>query len=539
MADGSGSPFSSTGLQFDLKLGDYVDIARRRKWWIILSALGFFLTAIVFARRLPNTYKAETVILVDSQEVPDKYVPVILTADIAGRLSTLQQQVLSPTRLKKIVESEGLFPTPDGKATEAEVISGTQKAITVEVVNPGAGKMAAFRIAYSSRNRLAVARITNNLAQMFIDANLKARQDQTEGTAEFLETQLEDTKRQLDEKDEQLRAIKARNIDDLPESKAYHLEALANLRGQAQGIQDKIDQDKRDKTILESMLASGGPAPTIDASPDGADGVTAAAVSPYEAQIQKLEQKLADLRSRYGPSHPDVRATQADLNRLKASVQGQAKTSESNSNEAPLKPEIQPVRSNHRNPVVEAQIEKLDDDVKQQSDLLERVQSRLDFHTSKLAQEPVFEQQIGRLQQDYDSLKAHYAALLDKKEAAEMSHALEVHQQGERFVILDPAETPQKPAAPNRPLMALGGLFLGVLVGSGIAASAELNDQSVRSDSQAARLFDKPVLATVPLLLSPKERRFRRWRAAGLIAGTVLASVGFGFAFSLVAGRLF
>jgi polysaccharide chain length determinant protein (PEP-CTERM system associated) len=539
MADASGSSFSNTGFQFDLKLRDYINIARRRKWWIILFTLGFLLTAIVFARRVPNTYKAETVILVDSQEVPDKYVPVILTADIAGRLSTLQQQVLSPTRLKKVVESEGLFPTPDGKANEAEVIAATQKAITVEVVNPGAGKMAAFKIAYSSRNRLAVARIANELAQMFIDANLKAREAQTEGTAQFLETQLDETKRQLDEKDEQLRAIKTRNIDDLPESKAYHLEALANFRGQAQGIQDKIDQDKRDKSMLQSMLASGGPAPTVAADGEGGEDGVAAGVSPYQAQVQKLEQKLADLRSRYGPSHPDVRATQADLNRLKASIQAQPQSSESKPNEAALKPEIQRVQDSHRNPVLEAQIEKLDDDIKEQSDLLERVQSRLDFHTSKLAQEPVFEQQIARLQQDYDSLKTHYAALLDKKEAAEMSYALEVHQQGERFVILDPAETPQKPAAPNRRLIALGGLFLGMLVGSGIAASAELNDQSVRSDSQAARLFEKPVLATVPHLLTPKEHRSRVWRAAGMIAGTVVASVGFGFALSLAAGRLF
>ena len=70
----------------------------------------------------------------------------------------------------------------------------------------------------------------------------------------------------------------------------------------------------------------------------------------------------------------------------------------------------------------------------------------------------MFEQQIARLQQDYDSLKLQYSVLLDKKQAAEMSHALEVQQQGERFIILDAAAAPQRPAAPNRRLIALAGL---------------------------------------------------------------------------------
>lgn len=90
-----------------------VEIARRRKWWIVLSVIALFVGTAVFAHRLPNIYRAETVILVDSQQVPDKYVAVITTGDIAGRLSTLQEQVLSPTRLKTLIESEGLYPDPD------------------------------------------------------------------------------------------------------------------------------------------------------------------------------------------------------------------------------------------------------------------------------------------------------------------------------------------------------------------------------------------------------------------------------------------
>src|SRR5215831_8322171 len=148
----------------------YAEIGRRRMWWIILPAVGVFVCTVVAVFRLPNIYRAETVILVDSQQVPDKYVPDITTGDIAGRLTTLQQQVLSPTRLATLVESQGLYPS--GKLTEKQVINSVQKAITVETINPGAGKLGSFRIAFSWKDRTKVASVTNELARMFINENL-------------------------------------------------------------------------------------------------------------------------------------------------------------------------------------------------------------------------------------------------------------------------------------------------------------------------------------------------------------------------------
>ena len=240
MAIGS-TPQTALGYELgELNLSDYLQIARRRRWWIILSVLAMFIASTVVAVRLRDVFRAETMILVDSSQVPYNYVAPVVTTDIAARLTTLQQQILSPTRLKKLVEAENLYPDPSGKKSEDDVIHAVQSSITVEVVNPGGGKMGAFRIAYSSKKRDEVARITNHLAQMFIEENLKAREQQTSGTAQFLEDQMAETKHKLDETDAQLRAIKSMNVLDLPESKPYHVEALATLRGQIQNIQDKI-----------------------------------------------------------------------------------------------------------------------------------------------------------------------------------------------------------------------------------------------------------------------------------------------------------
>lgn len=514
-----------------LQLGLYWEIARRRKWWIILSTVGLFVCATVFARRLPNIYRAETTILVDSTQVPDKYVATINTGDIAGRLATLQQQVLSPTRLKKLVESEGLYPDPTGKKTEEQVIRSVQKSITVDMVNPGAGKLSAFKITYSSRRQHEVARVTTHIAQLFIDENLAARVNQTEDTAQFLEDQLQETKKELDAKDKELSAIKSRNILEMPESKPYHMEALANLRTQVQVIQDKISQARREKGDLVSMMMSGENAPTVDV------GTGAGSGNAYDSQIAQLEAKLSELRSRYGPNHPDVRRTQNEINRLKAKSAAETRDG-STTQQAEAQPPVVQAPKKRRNPVLEAQIRKLDDDIEEQSKLLQPLQAQMAFHESKLQQIPAFEQQIARLQQDYDALKVQYIGLLDKEKAAEISHALEVHQKGEKFEVLDAAVTPNAPAAPDRLVISIAGFFGGLLAGIALASIVETNDKSVRSETEAARILGKPVLAGVPQIISVQERRKWRLRAVGLLTGTVVGSGALGLFLAFIAGSL-
>jgi polysaccharide biosynthesis transport protein len=280
------------------------------------------------------------------------------------------------------------------------------------------------------------------------------------------------------------------------------------------------------------MFVAGGPAPTVDV--DGEQG-SGGGLSSDEARIQKLETKLSELRVRYGPAHPDVRKTQNEIDRLRKIIANAPR----NSPAVDAKPAIQPDRMSLRNPVLQAQIDKFDEDIREQTKLLQPLQERMEFHTSKLAQVPVFEQQIARLQQDYEFSKMQYTGLLEKKQGAEMSYALEIRQKAERFVVLDAAQTPLRPAAPNRILITLAGLAGGLVFGVALAAAAEIKDESVRNETEAARICGKPVLGGIPGIVSLQERLARRWRAAGLVAGTVAGSVVLGLLFSFVSKRLF
>jgi len=507
----------------DAQIRDYLKMSKRRKWWIGLTTLAVFLSALVLAVRLPNTYRAETVILVDPQKVPDSYVATTVSSSIADRLTTMQQQVMSPSRLQRIIDEMGLYAELRGHKTPEDIIRIMQGATAIEVVAPSERRLSAFRIAFHGRDPVMTAKVCNRLAALFIEENLQVRAQQFTGTAEFLEAELQNTKQQLEVKERELGRIKSTYVLDLPESKQYHLEALTSLRTQLQTHVDRVNRAQQEKVYMQSLMVTANPTVDLDAG-------AAMGLSPSASPLQRLEQQLASLRARYGPNYPEVRKLQSQLDEMKK-----------NTTEAgQLTPAIQEGsgRRGSRNPVLEAQLQKLDQEIDEATKAQAQLRERINFHVSKLERVPVFEQQISGLMRDYDTLRTHYNSLLDKKLSAEMASELEARQKGERFVILDPAQVPQKPFSPNRTLLALAGLVGGLLAGICLAIMVEMTDQSVRTEDEVARILGKPILGDIPRISTPQQRRRDFLRGLSAITATVVGSVSLGILLSFVIGRL-
>jgi len=239
------------------------------------------------------------------------------------------------------------------------------------------------------------------------------------------------------------------------------------------------------------------------------------------------------LRTRYGANYPDVRKVQADLDRLKkkeAAEQVQAPT--------PLQTEPVATSSTKRNPVIEAQLAKLDQEINEQIKLQGPIQQQIEFHLSKLEREPIFEQQIAGLMRDYDALRAHYQSLLDKKLSAQMATELESRQKGERFLILDPASVPERPSGPNRAMISFAGLVFGLLGGIGLAVGIEMMDQSVRSEHEATQLLGVPVIADIPQIYTETQIRSRSVRFALSAFAVAVCSCGLGVLILFVTRRI-
>lgn len=518
MADLSGSHMDNS-LQ-ELQLRDYLEILRRRRVWILLTAMGVLVMGVVVSVTLPDTFHSETVIVVDPQQVPGVPSPA---ASVVDHLSTIRQLVLSPTHLAELAQRLHLVPL-DGRQVKTEaVVADMQKKITIEVSDAGSQRLSAFRIGYTSRNPQQAAQVANELAGMVIHESLEATEHQLSGAEEFLDSQLQETKKQLEQKEAEVGRIRAQFINDIPESKQYHIEQLESLRNQLRASQDRVSRDQTEKVYVQTMLGT-SVHPVVDVDANNTEGASSATA----AQIEKLETSMAQLRARYGADYPDVRKLQSQIDILKA------KKAEEDANTPKRDLSAQAPTRSAKNPVLASQLTKLEQDIADQIKFQEHLNEEINFHVLKLEQAPIFESKIAELMRDYDTLKAHYNNLLDRKISAGMASDLENQQKAEHFHVLDVARVPDKPYGPNRPLIALGALLGGIAVGLGVGMIVDMSDTSVRNEREASRILGVPVLAGVPEIIGHRQLMIRRTRLAIAVVATVICSAGAGFVISFV-----
>ena len=93
-----------------------------------------------------------------------------------------------------------------------------RRDIQLEIKAPRGGKRppCAFALSYQGRDPRTVALVTNTLASFYVEENLKARERQASGTAEFLKAQIAETKKRLDEQERRVSEFKRRYLGELP-----------------------------------------------------------------------------------------------------------------------------------------------------------------------------------------------------------------------------------------------------------------------------------------------------------------------------------
>jgi polysaccharide chain length determinant protein (PEP-CTERM system associated) len=469
--------------------------------------------------RLPNVYRAEATILVPTQKINENLVPTMVDGSIGYRLSTVCREAMSPTLLGQLVDELKMYPELRGKVSTQGLDARMQSATAIEFQDSGRPRLSLIRIACTDVDPNQAARAANRIASFFIERNIKVREQEIYGASQFLDTELGKTKQQLDAKEQTLQDIKSRNPVDLPESKQYYLKAENALRNQLRISQERVNHDRQTQTDLQSMPGNVAPPTHLDAP-------SSAPNSPSQARLRQLEAQMKAMLVRYGPDYLDVRKLRNEINQLKVKVE-----SEKSGGDAP-DPLAGTPAPQKGNPVTEAEVNKLDQDIEDQIRAQAKLQKQIQYQVGKLQQAAAFEEQIAELTRDYDSLRIHYSELQEKKLSARMAGEVEMQSARERFKVVDAAVPPESPYGPKRTIMMIGGVLLGLLCGIGGAFLVEISDGSVRHEREAAQIFGKAVLAGIPKITSPRERAWARWRIASLTAGTAVVASAFGFVIS-------
>ena len=165
------------------------------------------------------------------QRIPESYVESTITSRIEDRLQSISQQILSRTRLERIINEFNLYARARRTGDMENVVERMRRDINVETV-----KGDAFRVWYISGDQPATAKVTNRLASLFIEENLRDREVLAEGTNQFLESQLECARHRLAEREKKVEEYRRRYSGELPSQVESNLQMIQNTQLQVQTI---------------------------------------------------------------------------------------------------------------------------------------------------------------------------------------------------------------------------------------------------------------------------------------------------------------
>lgn len=478
----------SRQLQFE----DYVEIVFRRKWYLIIpfavSIIGIML-ALYF---VPKTYKSTTLILVEHQKVPEAYVTSTVTIDIAQRLNTITQQVMSRTRLESVINEFGLYKTSKVKHANEGLVELMRKNIEIDVKNDGrrGDGVSSFSISYMGHDPETVMHVTNRLASLFIEENLKVREQQAEGTTEFLDAQLQNLKKSLESQESQIKTYKERHMGELPSQLDANLRTLDRLQLERQLTNDALRSSEDRKTMIERQLSEIGIIPA-----NTKDMLTGAVSSdPARRRLAELQTELTQLSSLYTDKYPDIVRVKSEIAELESQIKaGKGKEAEKSSAVRVPIVSDNPIYATLSTQLIEvsAEVRNLKEKQKELARQIASLQGRVD-------RIPEREQQMAALMRDYENTGHNYQNLLNKKLDAQLAENLEKRQKGEQFRILDPASLPLKPFKPDPKRIVLIGLAIGFGSGAGLVFLLENIDASFRKPEDVYGYIGIPVLASVP-----------------------------------------
>jgi succinoglycan biosynthesis transport protein ExoP len=525
-----------------LDLQQYLGIVRRRHLHFLIPL--FLGWALVWSASwvLPRRYQSSTLILVEQPTMPKDYVTPNVNDDLQERLQSITQQILSRSRLLRIIDQFNLYYAPHAQRTPDEKVDRMRKDIDIQLVRDTHDRITAFNVMYSSRDPHLAQQITGELTNLFIDENLEVRQQQSEDTTKFLETQLESARNTLSDQEEKVRQFKGEHVGEMPGQLASNLQILSGLQSQLQTEDDALNTARQQHVYLQTLVDQYRSMQGAAKSPDG----TTMGLPAIDQELEKLKAQLADLSSHYTDRHPDVRKlkdqiakTEKMRDQMVANLNSKPSTGSSDAGNSDTAPSAggDPAQASMLLQV-QSQLRANQVEITNREHSVAALKTKIDDYQGRLNQEPIREQQLADLTRGYEQSKANYDDLLKKKNESAMATSMELLQQGERFRMEDPPSFPEKPEFPNRLKFCGIGLGIGLALGVIVAGGFEMMDDRLYSEKEIRKMLPVDVIAEIPAIentVDSEQARRKMW-IGWATAGFVLTTIALGSAFSFLRG---
>lgn len=548
---------------------EYIAMLKRRKTPVLLTFTLLSLLTILLAMLWPPTYQSTARILIEEQDIPQDMVRSTITNYANQQIQVITQRVMTFTNIIAIVEKFGLYSTEElSNLPQMEVVKHFKDAVQLDVisatvVDPRSGRPSdatiAFALAYENSDPRKAQQVTDELATLYLNENLRDRAEQTESTEMFLRNESQLVNAELSEIEEQLAAFKIKNKKALPESLQYNTQNIARLESQLLSAQARLREVSTRENEIAAKLAQTNPyAPTV--LPSGE--MVMADVDRLKALQSEYRKKAA----KYNASHPDIKRLQREIDALSASIGHTGNEDELRRLLQDRKSELRGLKqeyglshpdvvakqrlveqleeqltmaqtgvlsANPDNPTyvyLENQLGSLRMEEAQLRQQVASLQEQVNTLNQSLLLAPGIEKEYGRLQRGFAAAQAKLLDIRQKLRQAELAGALEQNLKGQRFTLIEPAVLPEKPTSPNRPAIIFLGVLLSGALALGVLVVSETLDNSVRTERALVAASGMPVLASIDYIQDQTRDGYLFWVAlvgSLLIVSAALLAIHF------------
>jgi polysaccharide chain length determinant protein (PEP-CTERM system associated) len=398
-----------------------------------------------------------------------------------------------------------------------------------------------FSVSFQSTNPRTAMLVAERLARMFVDENLQDREILADSTNQFLQAQLEDARRRLQEHERKLQDFNLRNAGQLPAQQQSNLQMMQMTQSQIQANTEAMVRDQNQLSVLDAAIAdavAGSDQPLGGGSgANPTEATRAAAKTPTATQqLATARATLQEQEGRLKPTHPDIARLKREIAILEVRAAQEAGRQADAAGSGGASHAGGSTNTNNRLMQQRMDAERLRKSVEQYQAEDQRLRGVLASYRSRFEVGPQLQSELTELMRDYETIQDQYRTLLRKSEDSKIAVNLERRQISEQFKIIDSARLPERPVSPNRLRLNLIGFFGGLAFGLALVFLLEYRDTKLKTDEDVVTSLALPVLAVIPAMLTAVERqRSKRRRLVVAVSTSVVVVLG---AAAVIAWRL-
>jgi len=457
-----------------------LEILFRRKRTVVLPMLLTTALTALGAMFMPKTYESSTSILLGKDEVLNPLVKwdTAVSMGVLDHLASFSKIIYSRTLLEELVNRLDLIEGDSDPMAMERMLGRLTSAITAN-----ASGADSFSIGVRWKDPVVARDIVQTVTELFIDKSLEGERKEANAAVDFIQAQLDTYQAQLSHAENRLKKYREENPEQLPDRQNAYLSDLTSYRKELVATDVEIKELQLRVDLLESRLS--GELPMV------VESASFLNVSPIQQRLETLRIQYEELQVRLQPGHPDLLRAAAELEAVAALRADEKSNKEASETKEVRSPTYQEVLARLQDARVDLEAELL-----QREEYL-RIIADLEH---KVAGIPASEMALSAMEREVATNQELFLTLRTKVEHARVNQQVELQSQENRFQILDAAKVPLRHSSPNVPLIVIGGLMGGLLMGIGLIFLFEFLDQAIVREEEMVFVFDETILATIPKL---------------------------------------